>query len=122
MRRSIIIGNRAPASLQWSRPSRSPINAIWRSPIRLVSPRPLIRERILPSSTLTGEANLLIFPNLDAANIAFNLVKQITNSVSVGPILIGPAKPAHIVTPSVTARGIVNLAAVAAVAAQAREP
>jgi malate dehydrogenase (oxaloacetate-decarboxylating)(NADP+) len=80
-----------------------------------------IRGRILPSSTLSGEANLLIFPNLDAANIAFNLVKQVTNSVAVGPVLIGPAKPAHIVTPSVTARGIVNLSALAVVDAQARE-
>ena len=80
-----------------------------------------IRARILPKSTLSGEANLLIFPNLDAANIAFNLVKEVTNSVTVGPILIGPAKPAHIVTPSVTARGIVNLSALAVVEAQARE-
>jgi malate dehydrogenase (oxaloacetate-decarboxylating)(NADP+) len=80
-----------------------------------------IRARILPNSTLSGEANLLIFPNLDAANIGFNLVKQVTNSVAVGPVLIGPAKPAHIVTPSVTARGIVNLSALAVVDAQARE-
>jgi malate dehydrogenase (oxaloacetate-decarboxylating)(NADP+) len=80
-----------------------------------------IRARILPDSTLTGEANLLIFPNLDAANIAFNLVKAVTNSVSVGPILTGLAKPAHIVTPSVTARGIVNLSALAVVDAQARQ-
>jgi malate dehydrogenase (oxaloacetate-decarboxylating)(NADP+) len=80
-----------------------------------------IRARVLPDSTLSGEANLLIFPNLDAANIAFNLVKAVTNSVAVGPILIGLAKPAHIVTPSVTARGIVNLSALAVVDAQARE-
>jgi malate dehydrogenase (oxaloacetate-decarboxylating)(NADP+) len=77
-----------------------------------------IRARILPSSELNGEANLLIFPNLDAANIAFNLVKVVTNAVSVGPILVGPAKPAHVLTPSVTARGIVNLSALAAVDAQ----
>ena len=77
-----------------------------------------VRARILPNSSLSGEANLLIFPNLDAANIAFNLVKQVTNSVAVGPILIGPAKPAHIVTPSVTTRGIVNLSALAVVDAQ----
>ncbi|HEX5795858.1 MAG TPA: NADP-dependent malic enzyme [Geminicoccaceae bacterium] len=80
-----------------------------------------IRARILSDSRLSGEANLLIFPNLDAANIAFNLVKQVTNSVAVGPILIGPAKPAHIVTPSVTTRGIVNLSALAVVDAQSRE-
>ena len=77
-----------------------------------------IRARILPDSALSGEANLLIFPNLDAANIAFNLVKAVTNAVSVGPILVGPAKPAHVLTPSVTARGIVNLSALAALDAQ----
>jgi malate dehydrogenase (oxaloacetate-decarboxylating)(NADP+) len=77
-----------------------------------------IRARALPDSTLSGEANLLICPSLDAANIAFNLVKQITRSVSVGPILVGPAKPAHVVTPSVTARGVVNLSALAVVDAQ----
>jgi malate dehydrogenase (oxaloacetate-decarboxylating)(NADP+) len=77
-----------------------------------------IRARILPDSDLSGEANLLIFPNLDAANIAFNLIKAVTNTVSVGPILVGPAKPAHILTPSVTARGIVNLSALAALDAQ----
>jgi malate dehydrogenase (oxaloacetate-decarboxylating)(NADP+) len=77
-----------------------------------------IRARILPGSALRGEANLLIFPDLDAANIAFNLLKAVTNAVSVGPILVGPAAPAHILTPSVTARGIVNLSALAAVDAQ----
>jgi malate dehydrogenase (oxaloacetate-decarboxylating)(NADP+) len=77
-----------------------------------------IRARILPDSRLNGEANLLIFPSLDAANIAFNLLKVVTNSVSVGPILVGPARPAHVLTPSVTTRGIVNLSALAAVDAQ----
>jgi malate dehydrogenase (oxaloacetate-decarboxylating)(NADP+) len=77
-----------------------------------------IRARILPDSRLSGEANLLIFPDLDAANIAFNLLKVVTNSVSVGPILVGPAKPAHVLTPSVTTRGIVNLSALATVDAQ----
>ncbi len=80
-----------------------------------------IRARILPDSSLTGDANLLIFPNLDAANIAFNLVKAVTNSVTVGPVLTGLAKAAHVVTPSVTARGIVNLSALAVVDAQARD-
>ena len=74
--------------------------------------------RARPDSQLSGEANLLIFPNLDAANIAFNLLKVVTNSVSVGPILVGPAKPAHVLTPSVTTRGIVNLSALAVVDAQ----
>jgi malate dehydrogenase (oxaloacetate-decarboxylating)(NADP+) len=79
-----------------------------------------IRARLLPDSTLTGAANLLIFPNLDAANIAFNLVKAVTGAVSVGPILVGPARSAHVVTSSVTARGIINLSAVAAVQAQSQ--
>jgi malate dehydrogenase (oxaloacetate-decarboxylating)(NADP+) len=78
-----------------------------------------IRERILPASTLKGEANLLIMPNLDAANIAYNLIKVVTGTVAVGPILVGPLLPAHVVTPSVTARGIVNLSALAVVDAQA---
>ncbi len=77
-----------------------------------------IRADILPDSTLKGDANLLIMPTLDSANVAYNLLKAATGSVSVGPILMGPAKPAHIVTPSVTARGIINLAAVAVVEAQ----
>ena len=74
---------------------------------------PVIRERILPESALIGPANLLIMPSLDAANIGYNLVKTLTGCVSVGPILIGPRQPAHIVTPSITTRGIVNLSALA---------
>jgi malate dehydrogenase (oxaloacetate-decarboxylating)(NADP+) len=81
----------------------------------------MIRERVYPSSTLKGEANVLIMPNLDAANIAFQFTKILADALPVGPILIGPAKPAHVLTPSVTARGIVNLTAVAAVEAQALE-
>ena len=68
-----------------------------------------------------GEANILIMPNLDAANIAFQFSKILADSLPVGPILIGPAKPAHVLTPSVTARGIVNLTAIAVVEAQAAE-
>jgi malate dehydrogenase (oxaloacetate-decarboxylating)(NADP+) len=81
----------------------------------------LIRERVYPGSALKGEANILIMPNLDAANIAFQLTKVLADALPVGPILIGPAKPVHILTPSVTARGIVNLTAVAVVEAQAAE-
>lgn len=73
----------------------------------------LIRERVLPHSRLSGQANVLIMPNLDAANIAYQLTKVLADALPVGPILIGPAKPAHVVTPSVTARGIVNITAVA---------
>lgn len=78
----------------------------------------IIRDKILPSSTLNGEANVLIMPNLDAANIAYHMIKVITDALPVGPILIGAAKPAHILTPTVTARGIVNMTAVAVVEAQ----
>ncbi len=76
-----------------------------------------LRHQALPDSTLHGIANLLIFPNLDAANIAFNLVKATGEGVTVGPILLGLAKPMHIAVPSVTARGIINLSAVAAMEA-----
>ncbi|HEX8666338.1 MAG TPA: NADP-dependent malic enzyme [Beijerinckiaceae bacterium] len=79
----------------------------------------MIRDRVLPSSRLKGEANVLIMPNLDAANIAFQFAKVLADALPVGPILMGPAKPAHILSPSVTARGIVNITAVAVVEAQA---
>ncbi|GGD18033.1 NADP-dependent malic enzyme [Aureimonas glaciei] len=72
-----------------------------------------IRRRVMPTSTLSGEANLLIFPNLDAANITMNVVKAMTESLHVGPILLGAAVPAHVLTPSVTSRGVVNIAAIA---------
>ncbi|ALA19238.1 malic enzyme [Chelatococcus sp. CO-6] len=79
----------------------------------------MIRDRKLPSSRLKGEANVLVMPNLDAANIAFQLTKVLADALPVGPILLGPAKPAHVLTPTVTARGIVNMTAVAVVEAQA---
>jgi malate dehydrogenase (oxaloacetate-decarboxylating)(NADP+) len=76
------------------------------------------RDRVYPGSTLKGEANLLIMPNLDAANIAFQFVRILADALPVGPVLVGPSKPVHILTPSVTARGIVNMTAVAVVEAQ----
>ncbi len=79
-----------------------------------------IRNRIFPNSRLKGSANLLIFPNLDAANISYNLAKSLGGGLSVGPILIGVAKPAHVLTTAVTARGIVNMSAVAVVDAEDR--
>lgn len=79
---------------------------------------PSLRERLLPDSRLEGEANLLLFPNLDAANIATQLIRTLADALPVGPILVGAAKPAHILTPSVTARGVVNMTAVAVVEAQ----
>ncbi|MGE0845114.1 MAG: NADP-dependent malic enzyme [Flavobacteriaceae bacterium] len=77
-----------------------------------------IRDRVMPKSRLTGEANVLIMPNLDAANIAYELIKTIGDGLPVGPILVGAAKPAHILTPSVTARGVINMTALAVVEAQ----
>jgi malate dehydrogenase (oxaloacetate-decarboxylating)(NADP+) len=80
----------------------------------------LSRKLVLPHSRLEGSANILIMPNLDAANIAYQMIKILADALPVGPILIGPARPAHILTPSVTARGILNMTAVAAVEAQER--
>jgi malate dehydrogenase (oxaloacetate-decarboxylating)(NADP+) len=77
-----------------------------------------LRERVYPHSRLSGEANVLIMPNLDAASIASRMIKVIADALPVGPILIGAAKPAHILTPSVTARGVVNMTAFAVVEAQ----
>jgi malate dehydrogenase (oxaloacetate-decarboxylating)(NADP+) len=76
---------------------------------------PFIRDEIFPNSRLKGAANLLIMPGLDAANIAFNLLKVVSGGVVLGPILLGAAKPVHIVTPSVTVRGLLNMSAIAAV-------
>ncbi len=79
-----------------------------------------IRERVFPNARLTGAANLLVMPSLDAANIAFNLLKVLGDGLSVGPMLLGAAGAAHILTPSVTVRGILNMSAFAAVDAQGR--
>jgi malate dehydrogenase (oxaloacetate-decarboxylating)(NADP+) len=77
-----------------------------------------IRERIFPNSRLKGSANLLVMPDLDAANIAFNLIKAVGDGVNVGPILAGVGRPAHVLTQSATVRGIVNMSAIAVVDAQ----
>jgi len=77
-----------------------------------------IRDRVMPDSTLSGVANLLVMPNLDAANIAFNLVKAAADGLPVGPLLLGMSRPAHVLVPSVTARGIVNMTALAVVEAR----
>jgi malate dehydrogenase (oxaloacetate-decarboxylating)(NADP+) len=76
-----------------------------------------IRNQAVPDSRLTGSANLLVLPNLDSANIAYNLVKATGEGVTVGPLLLGLSKPLHIAVPSVTARGLVNISAVAAMEA-----
>jgi malate dehydrogenase (oxaloacetate-decarboxylating)(NADP+) len=77
-----------------------------------------IRDAAVPDSTLSGTANLLIMPNLDAANIGFNLLKAAADGLPIGPMLLGMTKPIHVLVPSVTARGIVNLSALAVVQAQ----
>ena len=73
-----------------------------------------VRRSYLPTSTLSGEANLLLLPNLDAANILFNVLK-VTGSqgVTIGPVLLGAARPVHILTPSATSRRVVNMTALA---------
>ncbi|WP_185982788.1 NADP-dependent malic enzyme [Aureimonas mangrovi] len=72
-----------------------------------------MRKRVMPGSTLTGSANLLVFPTIDAANITMNVVKVRTDALHVGPLLLGTNAPAHILTPSATSRGVVNMAAIA---------
>ena len=80
---------------------------------------PSIRHSVMPRSTLTGDANLLVLPTLDAANITYNLLKTAAgNNVAIGPILLGAAKPVHILTPTSTVRRIINMTAWAAVNAQ----
>jgi malate dehydrogenase (oxaloacetate-decarboxylating)(NADP+) len=70
------------------------------------------RAELMPSSTLTGEANLLVLPNIDAANIAYNLLKTAAGGgIAIGPVLLGAAQPVHILTPSATVRRIVNMTA-----------
>ena len=70
------------------------------------------RREIMPRSTLTGEANLLVMPDIDAANISYNLLKTTAGGgIAIGPVLLGAAKPVHILTPSATVRRIVNMAA-----------
>ena len=81
---------------------------------------PEIRERLMPHSRLDGSANLLVLPNLDAANTAYNLTRSMTDGIGIGPVLMGMAKPAHVLTPSATVRRVVNMTAIAAVEAQIR--
>ena len=79
-----------------------------------------VRKLVLPHSQLDGEANILIMPNLDTANVAYSMIKALADALPVGPILIGTSRPAHILTPTVTARGVLNMTAVAVVEAQER--
>jgi len=83
---------------------------------------PEARAKIMPNSSLHGEANLLVCPNLDAANILFNVLKMTGgNGVTVGPILLGAAASTHVLTPSATVRRVVNMTALA-VANAAQQP
>jgi malate dehydrogenase (oxaloacetate-decarboxylating)(NADP+) len=79
------------------------------------------RQRLFPNTTLSGRANLFVMPNLDAANITYNLVRMMTDGVAIGPILMGVDKPAHILTPSSSPRRVVNMTAIVAVEAQIRK-
>ena len=80
-----------------------------------------LRNRVFPNSRLKGAANLLVMPNLDAANISFNLLKAAAgDGITIGPILLGAAKPVHVITPSSTVRRIANMTALIVVDAGAQ--
>ncbi|MFP7722353.1 NADP-dependent malic enzyme [Lysobacter sp. A3-1-A15] len=79
-----------------------------------------VRKRIFPNTTLRGRANLFVMPNLDAANITYNMIRVMTDGVALGPILMGLDKSAHILTPDATPRRVINMTAIAAVDAQIR--
>jgi malate dehydrogenase (oxaloacetate-decarboxylating)(NADP+) len=79
-----------------------------------------LRQRMFPNTTLKGRANLFVFPNLDAANITYNMVRMMTEGVAIGPILMGLDQPAHILTPASTSRRVINMTAIVAVEAQIR--
>ncbi|MBV2108894.1 MAG: hypothetical protein KUF81_18055, partial [Candidatus Thiodiazotropha sp. (ex Ctena orbiculata)] len=76
-----------------------------------------LRTTRFPNSRLKDRANLLIMPNQDAANVAFNMLKVLGDGIMIGPILIGCAKSAHVVTPSISVRGLLNMTALASVRA-----
>jgi malate dehydrogenase (oxaloacetate-decarboxylating)(NADP+) len=82
---------------------------------------PTIRDVIFPQAKLEGVANLLVMPNMDAANISFNLLKSAHDAITVGPILLGMNQPVHILHPAIRARGIVNITALAAAEVQATQ-
>ncbi len=75
---------------------------------------PKICERIFSNSVLEGQANLLVIPDQGAANIAFNFLKTLADGLAVGPILVGRTQSAHVLTPSLKARGVLNKSAVGA--------
>ena len=77
-----------------------------------------VRATLVDDSPLSGQANVLVMPSIDAANIAYNMAKTLGNGLSVGPVLLGIGAPAHVITPTVTSRGVVNMSALAVVGAQ----
>ena len=95
-------------------------SAVVRMPgdVDLTALNAALLKRTMPDSSLSGEANLLVMPNLDAANITFSALKIVAGQgISVGPILLGASRPVHILSPTSTVRGIVNMTALTAVAA-----
>ena len=80
-----------------------------------------LRDRMVPDSRLSGVANLLVMPTLDAANIGFTLLSAAADGLPIGPLLLGMSRPLHVLVPSVTARGIANMSAVLAMQAQPAE-
>ena len=82
-----------------------------------------LRKHMLPSCVLQGSANLLVMPNLDAANISYNLLKSAAGGgIAIGPVLLGTSKPVHILTPSATVRRIVNMTAITVAEANTISP
>ncbi|HRN60899.1 MAG TPA: NADP-dependent malic enzyme [Luteimonas sp.] len=79
-----------------------------------------LRRRIFPNTTLEGRANLFVMPNIDAANITYNMIRVMTDGVALGPVLMGLSKPVHVLTATSTPRRVVNMTAIAAVEAQIR--
>ncbi|MGH8162752.1 MAG: phosphate acyltransferase, partial [Rhodanobacteraceae bacterium] len=81
---------------------------------------PALRARVFPNSRLSGRANVFVFPDLESANASFNMTRVMADGVVIGPILMGVAKPAHVLTPQATVRRVVNTSAIACVEAQIR--
>ncbi len=81
----------------------------------------VLRKRIFPNTTLSGRPNLFVLPNLDAANITYNMIRVMTDGAALGPILMGMSAPAHVMTPTATPRRVVHMTAIAAVDAQIRK-
>ena len=106
--------------MRWRRSARAPGVEVEGEMQADAALNAAVRERLFPGSNLAGNANVFVFPNIDAANIAYNLVRAMTDGVGLGPILMGVNGAAHVLTPSATVRRVVNMTAIAAVDAQIR--